>query len=353
LDLPVFAQDGYVMVYVSNESDVLNYVHFDDFRVYHAKTNVVSATNYYAYGATFGEFVRTASVSQPFKYQSKEWQTDLGLNLIDNEWRQYDPFTVRTTTHDPHSENYYSYSGYSWVGGNPIMIIDPDGRDILFWKFVGDGEGEGEWKKVSFKELDKKVQKAIVNFVKTDAGKEFFGQFAKEGDKIGNVEFTENGKYSKHNLNLGEYVGRGSEGYVGNPIPHDGKGPVSGTGHVDFYVNMSSSTLNDSEINFAETLGHEVFLHLNQYLDKYIEAFERGGSREARKVHEQHQEGNYLGYRDHFAMANRTPASKAYYIFVEQLKRIFNPQDVNKHIEAERSKNKRAAERQKAESEKK
>jgi RHS repeat-associated protein len=125
----VFDQNGYVMVYVSNESDVLNYVHFDDFRVYHAKTNVVSAQSYYPYGAPFNEFVRTASIAQPFKYQGKEWQTDNGLNIYDNEWRQYDPYIVRTTTLDPHAENYLGTSSYSWVGGNPINFIDPDGRD--------------------------------------------------------------------------------------------------------------------------------------------------------------------------------------------------------------------------------
>jgi RHS repeat-associated protein len=64
-------------------------------------------------------------------YQEKEWQTDLGLDLYDSEWRQYDPFTIRTTMMDPHAEDYYEYSPYSWVLNNPVSIVDPDGMDAI------------------------------------------------------------------------------------------------------------------------------------------------------------------------------------------------------------------------------
>jgi RHS repeat-associated protein len=127
---PIYAQiDGYILAYLSNENQQPVDVHFDDFTVEHVKTNVVSAQSYYPYGAPFNEFVRTASIAQSFKYQGKEWQTDNGLNIYDNEWRQYDPYIVRTTTQDPHAERYPSMSMYSWVAGNPILMIDPDGQD--------------------------------------------------------------------------------------------------------------------------------------------------------------------------------------------------------------------------------
>lgn len=64
-------------------------------------------------------------------YQEKEWQQDLNLDLYDFEWRQYDPFNVRTTTLDPHADSYPSLSPYSWAANNPLSIIDPDGRDIV------------------------------------------------------------------------------------------------------------------------------------------------------------------------------------------------------------------------------
>ena len=36
------------------------------------------------------------------------------------------------TTIDPHAENYYHLSPYSYCGGNPVNAIDPDGRKIIF-----------------------------------------------------------------------------------------------------------------------------------------------------------------------------------------------------------------------------
>jgi RHS repeat-associated protein len=112
-------------VYVSNESDVLNYVHFDDFRVYHAKTNVVFAANYYPFGATFGEFNRSFSASQRFKYNDKEYQEETGW--YDYIARQYDPILGRFTSIDPAASLMRRWSPYAYAFNNPIRFIDPDG----------------------------------------------------------------------------------------------------------------------------------------------------------------------------------------------------------------------------------
>jgi len=72
------------------------------------------------------------SLKNKYLYQGKEWQTDLDINLYDFEWRQYDPALGRTPTLDPHGYKYSSFSPYSWAANNPISVIDPDGRDIIF-----------------------------------------------------------------------------------------------------------------------------------------------------------------------------------------------------------------------------
>ena len=61
-----------------------------------------------------------------------------GLDEYDSEARWYYPAIMRTTTIDPHAENYYSTSPYAWCGNNPANRIDPDGRD---W-FVNNDNGE-------------------------------------------------------------------------------------------------------------------------------------------------------------------------------------------------------------------
>jgi RHS repeat-associated protein len=75
-------------------------------------------------------YQRVDALNNRFKVQGKEYQNDFELGLYDFEWRQYDPAIARTLTKDPHSENYVDMSPYSWVINNPIIVIDPDGRDI-------------------------------------------------------------------------------------------------------------------------------------------------------------------------------------------------------------------------------
>ncbi|MFT3995486.1 MAG: RHS repeat-associated core domain-containing protein, partial [Dysgonomonas sp.] len=55
----------------------------------------------------------------------------LGLNLYDYSARQMDNAVPRFTSIDPHAEKYYSWSPYVYGGNNPILNIDPDGRD--YW----------------------------------------------------------------------------------------------------------------------------------------------------------------------------------------------------------------------------
>jgi RHS repeat-associated protein len=86
-----------------------------------------------------------------YKFQNKEWQDELSLNLYDFEARNYDPAIVRTLTQDPHAEKYYNWSPYSFIYNNPLLFVDPDGKDPIygknFWgrvKLIGDdGQNNG------------------------------------------------------------------------------------------------------------------------------------------------------------------------------------------------------------------
>lgn len=63
-----------------------------------------------------------------YQYNSKELTEDLGLNWNDYGVRMYDPAIARWNAVDPLAEDFYSWSPYNYVLGNPIMLVDPDGK---------------------------------------------------------------------------------------------------------------------------------------------------------------------------------------------------------------------------------
>jgi RHS repeat-associated protein len=124
-------QPGYAYMYVSNEQPYQTDVYIDDVTVTFAPSAVEEITDYYPGGAIAVSYQRDQYVPNHFKYQDKEYQDDLGLNLYDFEGRQYAPWGQFTTTIDPHAEHYYSWSPYSWAFDNPVSFIDPDGQDPI------------------------------------------------------------------------------------------------------------------------------------------------------------------------------------------------------------------------------
>lgn len=74
----------------------------------------------------------------PYKYGGKEWNTT--TSTYDFEARQMSPSFHRFTTMDPLAEKYYGVSPYAYCVDNPILFVDPDGRD----GYVGNN-GEYKW----------------------------------------------------------------------------------------------------------------------------------------------------------------------------------------------------------------
>ena len=122
-----YYQDGNYYFYVRD--------HLDNNRlVTDAAASVVQSNHYYPFGMSFAE--STAGEKQPYKYNNKELDDRAGLNWYDYSARMKDDWGF--TTMDPHSENYYSWSPYVYVGNNPMRLTDPTGMD---W-FVNNETGE-------------------------------------------------------------------------------------------------------------------------------------------------------------------------------------------------------------------
>jgi RHS repeat-associated protein len=62
-----------------------------------------------------------------YKYNGKELQDELGLNMYDYGARNYDPALGRWMNVDPLAEKYPSHSPYCYVMNNPLRLIDPTG----------------------------------------------------------------------------------------------------------------------------------------------------------------------------------------------------------------------------------
>ena len=98
-----------------------------------AKGVVQQVTNYYPFGAPYADATAVKGANlQPYKYNGKELDLMHGLNTYDYGARQYNPVTGRWDRMDPLCEKYYSTSPYAYCANNPVMLIDPDGREQLY-----------------------------------------------------------------------------------------------------------------------------------------------------------------------------------------------------------------------------
>ena len=99
-----------------------------------AKGVVQQVTNYYPFGAPYADATAVKNADfQPYKYNGKELDLMHGLNTYDYGARQYDPVLARWDRIDPLCEKYYNVSPYNYCLNNPVMLVDPDGKDPDGW----------------------------------------------------------------------------------------------------------------------------------------------------------------------------------------------------------------------------
>ena len=125
-------EEGYLMIYVANQTNEPLDVFFDQMAVEHTSGPIIRVDDYYPFGMAFNTGTLTGALTNKYLYNGKELQQELGLDWYDYGARMYDASLGRWFVIDPLSDKYNSFSPYIYTLNNPIIFIDEDGREVVF-----------------------------------------------------------------------------------------------------------------------------------------------------------------------------------------------------------------------------
>jgi RHS repeat-associated protein len=91
---------------------------------------IINQNAYFPFGMLMSNAALANNASTPdskYQFGNKEYNSDLGLNLLDQSARWYDPTIARFTTVDPLGEVTPAWNPYRYGFNNPIRFNDPTG----------------------------------------------------------------------------------------------------------------------------------------------------------------------------------------------------------------------------------
>ena len=95
------------------------------------KGKVVQQNDFYPFGAKAERDGLAQAEDNRFLFSGKECQALIDLNAYDFGARMYDASLGRWTAVDPLAEKYTNLSPYNYCINNPLVIVDPDGKDVM------------------------------------------------------------------------------------------------------------------------------------------------------------------------------------------------------------------------------
>lgn len=130
--------EGYVKKIGSDFSYVYNYTdHIGNIRLSYSDADlsgtispieILEESTYYPFGMKHNHNEgNNFQQNYKYKYNGKEFQDELGLNMYDYGARNYDAALGRWMNIDPLAEQSRRFSPYVYANDNPVFFIDPDG----------------------------------------------------------------------------------------------------------------------------------------------------------------------------------------------------------------------------------
>ncbi|MCL9807719.1 RHS repeat-associated core domain-containing protein, partial [Flavobacterium amniphilum] len=130
-------KDGNNYVYHYNHTDHLGNVRLTYAGDASGTPYVVEENNYYPFGLKH-DYNYTESTNYKYKYNGKELQDELGLNMYDYGARNYDAAIGRWMNIDNLAEKNIFESTFVYCSNNPIIFNDPDGNDKRYFDIYGE-----------------------------------------------------------------------------------------------------------------------------------------------------------------------------------------------------------------------
>ncbi len=116
-------ENGFIYIYVINESAVDVNVFFDDFSINHEGLSLIRTADYYPFGSVMRQELLNEENPYRFGYQGQFAEKDDETGLNSFELRMYDPLVGKWLSTDPFGE---FWSPYLAMGNNP-GLFDPTG----------------------------------------------------------------------------------------------------------------------------------------------------------------------------------------------------------------------------------
>jgi RHS repeat-associated protein len=129
---------------INTYSYVFNYTdHLGNTRLSYTKDTatgslkIVEENNYYPFGLKHNSYnVDNFQPGYKYKYNGKELQDELGLNMTAMDYRQYDNTLGRFNSIDLISEKDFSTSPYVFARNNPVFWADPSGLEADIYQMM-------------------------------------------------------------------------------------------------------------------------------------------------------------------------------------------------------------------------